>query len=239
MAVTLFGSCRIDGVNNNNNLNNLINFTHSTKEVLQQIKFLLGEKPFPSPFDKLCFRTAIINNQPITHNSTFKNLFRESAVCVIEICSVKNYVYDNFFLHHLSVDKYYGWSHNTPQPVLDNFKCIKQTSSEIEADILEIKKLLAPRRIIIVSHYNAKLNGKYIESRRSLIVTLLEICEKHNILVINPSEVLKDYQQEDVMTNDMGHYTPFGKSKFTEYLNNYINEYSADMSENKHAENNT
>ena len=60
MSVTVFGTCRLYHIKNNNNLNNLINYPHSTKEVLQQIKFLLGEKHFPSPFDVLCFRTGIV-----------------------------------------------------------------------------------------------------------------------------------------------------------------------------------
>jgi hypothetical protein len=60
MSVTLFGSCRINNVENSNNLNNLLNYTHSTKEVIQLIQFLKGEKDIPHPYDKLCFRTPII-----------------------------------------------------------------------------------------------------------------------------------------------------------------------------------
>jgi len=43
MSITLFGSCRLDRISNHNNLNNLINYCHSTKEVIQFIKFLKGE----------------------------------------------------------------------------------------------------------------------------------------------------------------------------------------------------
>lgn len=225
MSITLFGTCRINGIKNNNNLNNLINYTHSTKEVLQQIKFLLGEKTFPSPFDTLCFRTGIIDNKPIIYDSKFNKLFSESTVCVIEICSDKKYMYDNFFLHHLCVDKRFpNFNINTPKPIFDNFKCIKQTYAEIESDILEIKKLVEPRKILIVTHYNSKLNGQYIEQRDNLITLLYNICKKYNISIIKPSDVLKDYTQEEVMLNDLGHYTSFGSSKFNEYINNYLNE---------------
>ena len=226
MTITLFGTCRINGIKNNNNLNNLINYTHSTKEVLQQIKFLLGEKTFPSPFDKLCFRTGIINNKPIIYDSKFNKLFSESTVCVIEVCSDKKYVYDNFFLHHLSVDKQCPkWNTNTPKSILDNFNCIKQTYDEIECDILEIKKLVEPRKILFVTHYNSKLNGQYIEQRNNLITMLDSVCQKYNIPIIKPSDVLKDYTDEQVMSNDLRHYTSFGFSKFSEYINNYLNEY--------------
>jgi hypothetical protein len=224
--ITLFGSCRINGITNNNNLNNLINYTHSTKEVLQQIQFLLGNISFPAPFNILCFRTGIVENKPILYNSKFNTLFNNSKVCVIEICSDKKYMHDNYYLHHLCVDKRTPSRHNnTPKNILDNFKCIKQTYTEIENDILEIKTLLEPRKIILVTHYNSKINNEYIESRNNLIIMLSEICEKYNIPIIKPSEVLKDYIQEDVMTSDLGHYTSLGLSKFSEYINNYLNNY--------------
>jgi hypothetical protein len=33
MHITLFGTCRLNKIYNNNNLNNLINYSHSTKDV--------------------------------------------------------------------------------------------------------------------------------------------------------------------------------------------------------------
>ena len=85
--ITLFGSCRINGVNNNNNLNNMINYTHSTKEVIQLINFLTGDSEIPSPYNKLCFRTAICNNIPIVFKDEYKQLFIDTKVFIIEICS--------------------------------------------------------------------------------------------------------------------------------------------------------
>ena len=223
MSITIFGTCRIKDINNNNNLHELINYTHSTKEAIQQIKFLLGEKSFPPPFDKLCFRTSITEKKSIVYEPIFNKLFNESTVCIIEICSNKKYIYDDYYLHHLFVDKRFaGYNSLTPQLIFENYKCIKQTNAEIENDLLEIKKLLEPRKMIVVTHYNSKMNGDYIESRNNLIILLTEICEKYNIAIIKPSEVLKEYQQEEVMSSDLGHYTSFGSSKMTEYINNYL-----------------
>jgi len=101
--ITLFGSCRINGINNNNNLNNLINYTHSTKEIIQQIHFLLGNISFPSPFDKLYFRTGICENKPIIYDNNYNKLFNDSTVCIIEICSDKKYIYDNYLMTLLFV----------------------------------------------------------------------------------------------------------------------------------------
>lgn len=223
MSVTLFGSCRINGIKNNNNLNNIINYTHTTKEVLQQIKFLMGKMQFPPPFDVLCFRTSIVEKKPMIYDDSMGKLFNESMVCVIEICSEKKYMYHDFYLHHLSVDKRFSY-HNCdiPQSIVDNIKCIKQTYSEIEEDIIEIKKLLESKKMIVVTHYNSKLNGQYLESRNALIHMVVEICEKHGIPVIQPAEVLHTYSQEEVMTSDLGHYTDVGLAAFSDYINRYL-----------------
>ena len=41
--ITTFGSCRVDGINGNNNLNNSISYLHNTKEMIQMIKILNKE----------------------------------------------------------------------------------------------------------------------------------------------------------------------------------------------------
>lgn len=49
MSITLFGTCRLNKTYNHNNLNNLVNYCHSTKEVIQFIQFLKGELIIPPP----------------------------------------------------------------------------------------------------------------------------------------------------------------------------------------------
>jgi len=227
MSITLFGTCRINNIIDNNNINNLTTYTHTTKEVLQLIYFLMGHLKLEAPLDKLSFRTGIVENRPVIYDETLLLKFTESTTVIIEICSNKTYVYDNYYLHHLCVDKRWPphYQKNTPQHVLDNYKCIKQTPDEIESDLLKIKDLIKPRKMILVTHYNSIMNGKYIESRNNLIILLNKIAKTHNISIVNPSEVLKDYTQEEVMKGDLGHYTDFGMSKITEYLNNYIRRY--------------
>lgn len=95
--------------------------------------------------------------------------------------------------------------------------------------MLEIKRLLENKKIIVVTHYNSKMNGEYIESRNNLINCLSEICEKNNITIIKPSDVLKDYKQEEVMSEDLGHLTNVGLSKLNEYVNNYIDELGCEL----------
>lgn len=232
MSITLFGTCRIDNINNNNNLNNLLNYTHCTKEVIQFINFLKGELIPPPPYNILCFRSALCNNIGINFIDFYNILFNNTNIFIIEICSRKKYIHNGFYMHHLPFDKNIQkfdspdiifFKDNTPKYILDNYIVEIQSDEEIENDILEIQKLLYPKKIIIISHYNAKLNNEYFNSRNNLVNLLDKICLKYNISFINPTKIFSNYSQEDIMRNDLGHYTDLGKAEFIKYLNNYIN----------------
>ena len=224
--ITLFGTCRLDLISNHNNLNNLLNYTHSTKEVIQLIKYIKGELEIPEPYDILCFRTAICNNNPIEYNQVYANLFEESKIILVEICSNKKYIHNNYYLHHLCVDKrHQEYNINTPEEILQGHLVEKQTDEEIEKDLLEIKQMLYPKRMILITHYNSKKDGEYIPARNHLILLLETLCSKHNIPYINPLNALQKYSQDSVMSDDLGHYTPFGREKFTEYVNGCILEF--------------
>ena len=116
-----------------------------------------GDYTIPRPYNKLCFRTAICENKFIDYNDTYNKLFIDTDIFIIEICSNKKYIHNNFYLHHLCVDeRYMTTNNNAPKVILQNFIIRKQTDEEIENDILEIQKMLYPKKIIIVSHYNSK-----------------------------------------------------------------------------------
>ena len=151
------------------------------------------------------------------------NFFLDTDIFIIEICSVKKYIHNNFYLHHLCVDKRFSYyNKNTPYEILNNFTIEKQSNEEIENDILEIQKMLYPKKIIIVSHYNSKQNNEYINSRNNLINLLDNICKKYNIIFINPTIILSNYSQEQIITSDLGHYTDFGIDVFSNYMNNFL-----------------
>lgn len=227
MSITIFGTCRVNNINNNNNLNNDINYCHSTKEIIQMIKFLKGDLQLSYPYNMCCFRTGICNKKGIEFCEDFKSKFEKSEICIIEICSSKKYVHNNHYLHHLCVDKRFGYEHikNTPIEILNEVTVEKQTNAEIEEDILIIKELLSDKKIVVVSHYNSKVNNNYFPSRDALINTLNEITSKHNIPFINPTEKLSKFKQEEIMTRDLGHYTDFGLKQISNYINTYINIY--------------
>jgi hypothetical protein len=228
MSITLFGSCRLNKIKNHNNLNNLINYTHSTKEVIQYINFLKGELKIPQPYNNICFRTGIIEDKFIEFDDTYKNIFLDTKFFIIEISSNKKYIHNNFYLHHLSVDsrfEFFNLLNKTPKDILDNYIIEKQNDEEIENDILEIQRMLYPKKIIIVSHYNSKKNNEYLNARNNLINLLDKICNKYNIEFINPTNVLSQFSQDEIMTQDLGHYTELGKNEFAKYIDNYIKQW--------------
>jgi len=157
------------------------------------------------------------------YKKEYSDIFNKTDVFIIELCSLKKYIHNNNYLHHLSVDKTRGWYHKTDSTILNDSIIDKQTDEEIENDILEIQKLLYPKKIIIVSHYNANRNGKVLQSRNKLICLLEKICKKYNICFVNPTIILKSYNQSDVLNNDLGHYTVKGASLFTNYMNSIVN----------------
>ena len=222
MKITLFGTCRLNKIENHNNLNNLINYTHSTKEVIQMIKFLKGELLIPQPYNLLCFRTGIVDRKYINYDKMYTNIFIDTSIFVIEICSNKVYCHNGYYLHHLSVDKRYNYYQICPLEILNNHSVTKQSNEEIENDILEIRKLLYPKQIIIVSHYNSKINGEFFNSRNNLINLLNNVCKKNNIYFINPTNVLSNFSQEEICEKDLGHYNDLGLCEFSNYVNNYI-----------------
>jgi hypothetical protein len=232
---SLFGSCRIHKVGNNNYLNMELTFTHTTKEVIQFIEFLKGEKEMPPPYDRLCFRTPLDLrwNHGVQLTEAHKQKYNETKVFIVELCSRKKYIHNGYYLYCLSGEpKLRSDSIYVPEYVKNEIQIVKQTDKEIEDDIEEIQRLIHPHKLIIVSHYNAKLNGEYIPDRNNLINLLNKICSHKNIPFINPSEAMKDYRQEEVMTDDLGHYTELGMKIMTEYitkigtevLNNYLNQ---------------
>ena len=220
MTITLFGTCRLTNIPNHNNLNNMLNYTHSTKEVIQLIKFLKGELTISEPYNTLCFRTGIVEKKPIYYDNTYNKLFLDSDTFIIEVCSRKKYIHGGFYLHHLCVDKRFNENNqnNTQIDIFNNHTVEKQSNEEIENDILEIQKLLYPKKIIIVSHYNAKLNGEYIKDRNDLIHTLETVCKKYNITFVNPTLIMSQFKQEEVLSDDLGHYTQLGFYIFSKYM---------------------
>ena len=221
--VTTFGSCRIAGTSNNTQICDVLTYTHTTKEVLQLIRFIKGGVQFVAPYNTICFRTAILQGRPIGFNPIYKHLFDNTDVFVIEICSRKKYMHADLCLHDISVDERHpDLNRGTPQNILEEHTLEQQTDEEIRQDILEIRRSLFPKKMVVVSHYNARLQGEVLSSRDALIRLLKGVCAENAIPFLDPTELLGMFPQDIILTPDLSHYTNFGMTAFTVGLNNYV-----------------
>jgi len=222
-VVTAFGSCRVSYVANNTRLSDAITYTHTTREVLQLIHFIRGHLMLPPPYDRICFRNGLLRGAPLQWEPVFRDLYEQTDVFVVEVCSRKKYMHGGLCLHDLSVDdRFPNFNRGTPAKILEEFKLEEQTDEEIRQDLLELKATLAPKKMVVVSHYNAKLGGEYLASRNALVQFLKEVCAENVIPFLDPTEMLSEFSQELMISPDLSHYTQFGMNEFTRKLNAFI-----------------
>lgn len=222
--VTAFGSCRVTYVENNTKLSDMITYTHTTKEVIQLIHYIKGNLMLQPPYNKICFRAGILRGNPVQWNPIFRNLYERTDVFVVEVCSKKKYMHGGLCLHDLSVDKRFpDFNKGTPANILEEYKLVEQTDEEIRQDLLYLKELVAPKKLVVVSHYNAKLNGEYLPSRNALVQLLKGVCSEKAIPFFDPTQALSEFPQDMVISADLSHYTQLGMNEMTNALNKIIN----------------
>ena len=101
---------------------------------------------------------------------------------------------------------------------------VKQTDEEIRQDLLEIRELVFPRKLVVISHYNAKLDGKYLPTRSELIDSLRGICAETGIPFLDPTEILSLFPQEAILQPDLSHYTGTGFRAFNTIVDSFLGE---------------
>ncbi|MBP1709869.1 MAG: hypothetical protein H6Q49_71 [Deltaproteobacteria bacterium] len=164
VKVALFGTCRIAFTRNHfscTDFDNAISFVHTTKEILQLFRFISRQIEIPDSVNRYCFRTSLLNRQPVAHSSVFLEQFREADLFVIEICSVTKYLYQGYYMHHLATDRRHEFYKQTPEQIIRETVVSYQDRREIEQDISEIMDFIHPRKMLIVSHVNAPVTADY------------------------------------------------------------------------------
>jgi len=158
-----FGSCRTnylrikDDINTNNNLGG--NFTHTTKEVIQQIKMLnneinIHECEYPKCFTKY-----------ISESENYKRMYNDADVILIELSSIKETI-DNAGFYYNIVEL---MRHYNPKEVPTKYVCQKATLEDVKNDISIIKSMIN-KPIIFQGHINMNfINNTSKVSNRQLI----------------------------------------------------------------------
>jgi hypothetical protein len=213
--ITCLGSCRLLPVEkyfSHTKLNEIISFTHNTKEVIQLLKFINNEINIPENINRFCFRTGILNKSNILLHHLYKEAIQNTNIFIIELCSNKCYINNNYYLHHLAVDTRFAEYKDTPTEIINTTNIHFLEEEEIEADLLFLLKYLKNKKILIITHYNVYHNNELLTTRNNLINSIENICKKHQIPLFNPSILFQQYKQNDIIQNDYGHLTNLGKN---------------------------
>jgi len=218
-TITILGSCRQHSLNKKYKISSIqeeISYPHYSKEILQVIKYLKYNN-ISSEDTKIVFRTPILNNCGIINHQKYFNEFINTDVFIIEIASKLYYKYNDYYVHHIAIDKQFNVS------IKNEIKIGILTKDEIEQDIIEIKNELN-KPLIIISHLVTREKGE----RYILSEWLKEICEKHNIPFINPvKELLKNnVDMNNIFLNEkvLAHYNENGHNEILKIYEKYINE---------------
>lgn len=207
MRTTLLGTCRLKTIKSLlecTTIDEDVSYTHSTKEVLQLLRVIKKELNLPPDVMQYAFRSGIVSGKPVNIDQGIIDQFNSTQLFIIEICSIKCYIYEGFYLHHLAVDSRWDWDFwtKTPDHIKLGTHIVEQTRSEIEEDIEEIQRLLQGRKIVVVTHILPQ-NSK-LQKRKYLIDILSSVCATRGIDIIQPTENLVD----GLVSTDLGHYIP-------------------------------
>lgn len=200
MKISIFGSCRQHSISNHfltTNIQEQLTYPHYTKEIIQAIDFCNGVHYDNTQY---MFRTGILQNRPIYNQEELMKEYNESDVIVVEIASRIVYKWNNIYVHHILTESEYGFDQR--EQIIQYI----QTNDEIEQDLLKIKTLVYPKKLLVVSHIYTYNYGK----RYNLVTLLEQLCLKYNIQFLSPSEYMAN--EKDVYVNEsvLSHYTEKG-----------------------------
>jgi hypothetical protein len=220
MIITILGSCRqkpLEKYFQTTNIQEGLTYPHYSKEVVQAIEFCKGISDIPVDLTKYIFRSGLIYKN-ILNSSSFLHEFNRTDLFVIEIASRLSYEYKDYYAHHIAYD-------DGQYKIEDvhNINKRELSDDEIENDIINIKKLLNSKKILIVPHIYTHKEGK----RYNLVKLLESLCNKHGVPFLDVSyeiekrhlDVSTIYESEPLLA----HFTAHGKEIVSEIYREKIN----------------
>lgn len=208
--IVILSSCRLEGLSPNSYIHQ-VHHTHNTKEVIQYIKYIKGEIDIDERMNQYVFRSCYLDKHSVIDKTKLRQELSQSDIIFIEICSRKKYTKDGYFIHHLAADKGDGPKNNLVEheTTTSEYDLIIQDIDEIESDILNIMELLPDKKVVFVTHIDYG-----IEIRRHLINEISEICKKHDLPYVNPSDKRGVLRKE---MSDSNHYSARGLAIVADY----------------------
>lgn len=228
MKIFIFGSCRTNYLKTNDKYTVIrnIDFTHSTKEVLQYLDFFDNKKNvlealYPSGIIYTDYLESFAPN-------FYKKKLEESDIVVIELSSIHSY-YDKIkYYYQLDrISKIKNLSKSEWVDKDNNFHDIL-TEDDLYNDMITIQSRIN-KPIIYQGHvnfyfdnYEPLKNKDYVINERQVIDNaIIKYNYKHSIIYKN---VFINYNWRDILLseNDLYHLNTFGMNILKEYFEKNI-----------------
>jgi len=231
-------------------------FVHTSAEVLQQLRFILGQEDVPEAVRRLIFRQNM-------SAGFFDKAFQPADFHFVEISSRKlltidgrpiqiNYLgryFSDFFADRTRTRTY--WSMAVPdklaarreflktdavfnslpkadQVLLESIQRRNQTDEEIEKEMGEIAALIGKDRLVFVTHVNAVADdGAPIAQRQALIEAVSGSALKLGVPCYDPTALMREFGQEQAMEHGGMDLTHYTESFSTRLCADWFDRYIA------------
>jgi hypothetical protein len=175
--------------------NQQIGFTHGVDEHLQFISYLKDANVVPRALMQYVFTFAGGRQKIDNFDEVYlknKEDFGAADVALVEICSLKRFVYNGVFLQKSRFEDWEQWDVDAPSQDL----CEAVVRSQIERDELFEKldvlvEKLAGKRIVFTGHINSDLKGKEIKSRSKINRWMRDYCVTNGYGFYDVSRVVR------------------------------------------------
>ena len=219
---TILGSCRQQALYRLSAVTSLqekVSYPHSSKEILEMLRYC--KRGGISPEDTVrTFRTPILTQQSLHWTTEIREEIETSEIVVVEIASRRAYRYEGRYVHHILYD---DPSYRLPEEEFGKI-CVEIVDDvTIEKDLLAIRaELGSHQQLVVVTHLVTERKG----TRYELVKLLERICERQDILCIQPAEEMErrgDSLIEYVMPEDHStHFTEAGHEKMQEIFRDLL-----------------
>lgn len=228
MKIFIFGSCRTSYLQTNDKYTVIrnIDFTHSTKEVLQYLDFFDNKK---NVLEAL-YPSGIIHNDNIDkfNSNYYKKELEESDIVIIELSSTNSYYDKKKYYYQIDrISKIKNLSNSEWVDKDNNFHDIL-TEDDLYNDMITIQSRIN-KPIIYQGHvnfyfdnYEPLKNKDYVINERQVIDNaIIKYNYKHSIIYKN---VFINYNWRDILLseNDLYHLNTFGMNILKEYVEKII-----------------
>jgi hypothetical protein len=201
---------------------NFLGKLHDTKQHIQFLQFIKGEIDIPQSILPL-FLTSYnpckwkswneFENEELLpmKRENIKNQFNECEWFLFEICSLKLYKKDHFYVQCEQTNDYIT---------------TVQTKEDLWNDLCILRKMV-PNHLLLQVHFRPNIiyedETKSVENREIIYNTVKLFCEQHEkTFMYDPSILLQNhsFMYDDTHFNDAGHMESFN------YICNFISKYT-------------